>query len=168
MDASASAGELIGIARRCRPRAAMVPCDSAIVLAGGGIEGDHKGLKFPRRGITLLSIEDWQAALAELADLAGEVPLPWTARRANLLVRGVKLPQAAGAVIVAGDITLEVTAQTYPCRRMEAVHPGLMKALAPDWRGGVTARVVTGGEIRIGDRVGIISRPKSHRPRLPG
>lgn len=168
MDASASPGELIGIAWRDRPRAPMVTCESAVVVAGGGIEGDHKGLKFPRRGLTLLSVEDWLSALAELADLAGEVPLPWTARRANLLVQGVKLPRAAGAVIDVGEVRLEVTAQTYPCRRMEGVHQGLMKALAPAWRGGVTARVVNGGPIRFGDRVEIVSSPKPHRPRLPG
>lgn len=168
MDLSASRGKLIGIARRHQPRVPMEVVDSIRVTEGGGLEGDHKGLKFPKRGVTLLAIEDWRAALADLADLAGEVPLPWTARRANLLVEGVDLPQAARAVIAVGHVTLEVTAQTYPCRRMEAAHRGLLKALAPDWRGGITARVVAGGLIRVGDPVEIVSSPKPHRPRLPG
>jgi MOSC domain-containing protein YiiM len=139
----------------------------AEVTAGGGIDGDHKGVRFPKRGITILAREDWQAAIALLADLAGPVPLPWTARRANLFVEGVALPQAARAIIAIGPVRLEVTAQTYPCRRMEEAHPGLMKALGPDWRGGVSCRVLDGGPITLGDPVTVLSSPKPHRPRLP-
>ena len=57
------------------------------MTAGAGLEGDHKGAKFPKRGISILAREDWEAAIAMLADLAGPVPLPWTTRRANLLVK---------------------------------------------------------------------------------
>ena len=117
----------------------------------------------------MLAIEDWEAALAELVDLAGPVPLPWTMRRANLLVRGLRLPRVAGALLKVGPVLLEVTAQTYPCKRMDEAHPGLLKALAPDWRGGVTARVVEGGGIALGDAVAIISSPPERPPpRLPG
>ena len=146
---------------------------AAEVKAGGGLVGDHKGTKFPNRGVSILSHEAWESALAGLIDLAGPVPLPWIARRANLLVEGLALPQARGAIIALGpagphQLRLEVTAQTYPCRRMEAVHPGLMKALGPDWRGGVSCRVITGGHISLGDSVSIISSLTPHRPRLPG
>jgi MOSC domain-containing protein YiiM len=161
-------GRLIGIARRPRPRAPMEQVAFVEVVAGGGLDGDHKGLKFPRRGVTILSREDWQAAIAGLADLAGPVPLPWTMRRANLLVEGLALPQAKGAIIKVGPLLLEVTAETYPCSRMEAAHRGLLRALAPDWRGGVTCKVVEGGRIEAGDRVVIVSSPKPHRPKLPG
>lgn len=161
-------GRLIGIARRGRPRAPMEEITSVDVGAGGGLDGDHKGLKFPRRGVTILAREDWEAAIAGLADLAGPVPLAWTIRRANLLVEGVRLPQAKGAIITVGPLVLEVTAETYPCSRMEAAHRGLLRALAPDWRGGVTCRVVDGGVIGIGDRVVIVSSPKPHRMKLPG
>ena len=68
----------------------------AVVAAGAGLEGDHKGGKFPDRGVTVLAIEEWRAALAVFADLGGPVPLPWTVRRANLLVEGLWLPQAIG------------------------------------------------------------------------
>ena len=162
------AARLIGIARRPRPRAPMEVVDTVDVLAGGGLEGDHKGLKFPRRSLTLLAREDWEVALTALTDLAGPVPLPWTARRANLLVEGVRLPRSKGAILALGPLRLEVTAETYPCRRMEDVHQGLLKALAPDWRGGVTCRVVEGGRIAIGDEVVIVSSPPERRPKLPG
>ncbi len=163
-----SEGTLIGIARRPRVRAPMEEIAAVDVTAGAGLDGDHKGLKFPRRGVTILSREDWEAAIAGLADLAGPVPLPWTTRRANLLVEGLALPQAKGAIITVGPLLLEVTAETYPCSRMEAAHRGLLRALAPYWRGGVTCRVVEGGRIELGARVVVVSSPKPHRPRLPG
>lgn len=133
-----------------------------------GLQGDHKGLKFSRRQITILAREDWERAVAELPDLAGAVPLPWTIRRANLLVEGIALPRGTGSRMRIGPVLLEVTAQTYPCRRMEQAHPGLMKALAPDWRGGVTARVLEGGDIAVGDLVTVERSIRPHMPRLPG
>jgi MOSC domain-containing protein YiiM len=52
-----------------------------------------------------------------------------------------------------GDVELEVTKETAPCYLMDQAHEGLLRALKPDWRGGVCCRVVKGGEIRLGDRV---------------
>lgn len=167
-DLRGNEGTLIGIARRPKPRATMEEVAAVDISTGGGLDGDHKGLKFTRRGVTLLSREDWEAAVAMLADLAGPVPLAWTIRRANLLVEGLALPQAKGAVITVGTVLLEVTAETYPCSRMEAAHRGLLRALAPEWRGGVTCKVVQGGRIELGNRVVIVSSPKPHRPKLPG
>lgn len=161
-------GRLIGIARRDGRRRPMERIEQVRVAADGGLEGDHKGIKFPKRGVTILAREDWEAAIAELADLAGPVPLPWTERRANLLVEGVQLPKSIGSVLVVGGVRLEVTAQTYPCRRMDEAHQGLLKALAPNWRGGVSCSVVEGGVIALGDEVRVIARRKPHTPRLPG
>lgn len=158
-----SPGTLLAIVRRGAPRADMEAVEPGRITTGAGLDGDHKGAKFPRRGITILALEDWHAALEELTDLAGPVPLPWTVRRANLLVEGIRLPRARGAVLTIGAARLEVTAQTYPWRRMEQAHRGLMKALAPDWRGGVTCRVVEGGIVRLGDAVTIVSSPREIR-----
>lgn len=162
------AGHLIGIARRPRPRAPMELIDRVSIASGGGLDGDHKGLKFPRRGVTLLALEAWRAALDDLTDLAGPVPQPWTTRRANLLVEGIALPAVRGAMIRVGSVLLEVTAETYPCRRMEEANAGLLRALAKDARGGVTCRVLEGGHVRCGDVVDVLSCPTAHRPRLPG
>lgn len=161
------AGRVIGIARRPRVRAPMEVVDAIAIAAGGGLEGDHKGGRFPRRGVTLIELEAWEATVAELADLAGPVPLPWTARRANLLTEGVRLPQGRGALIAIGPVRLEVTGVTWPCRRMDEVHAGLLRALAQEGRGGVTARVLEGGSIGRGMALEVLTRPATNRPRLP-
>ena len=142
----------------------MQETSSGLVSVKAGLDGDFKGPKYPRRQITVLALEGWEAAPAEL----GHGSLPWTVRRANLLVAGVRLPRAAGGVVRVGQVRLEVTGQTYPCGRMEEACPGLLSALAKDWRGGVTARVLEGGAIAVGDEVEVLVDPPEIRPRLPG
>jgi MOSC domain-containing protein YiiM len=146
----------------------MEEIGEGLISAGGGLDGDHKGLKFPLRGITVLAREAWEAALAELQSADGPVMLPWTARRANLLVENAALPKARGGIVRIGPVLLEVTYPTQPCRRMEEAYPGLLKALHPDWRGGITARVLEGGTVRIGDAVEILVAPPEKQIRLPG
>jgi MOSC domain-containing protein YiiM len=166
---AAPAGRLVGIARREAVRAPMQEIDAGRISIERGLEGDHKGPKFRRRQITVLAREAWEQALAELAGRDGEpVHLPWTARRANLLVEGIALPKARGAVLSVGPVRLEVTDPTQPCRRMDEARPGLLKALHPDWRGGVTCRVLEGGDIAVGDPVEILLAPPPERAlRLP-
>jgi MOSC domain-containing protein YiiM len=102
-----------------------------------------------------MEAESWAAALDEL-ELAGDERLPWHARRANLLIECLRLPREAGTVIAIGaSLRIEVTVETEPCERMEALQAGLRAALTPDWRGGVCGRVLTDGEIAVGDEVRI-------------
>jgi len=158
-------GRLIGIARRASRRAPMEEVGQVSISLEAGLGGDHKGAKFPLRQVTVLSIEAWQAALD---DLPGKPDLTWTARRANLLVEAVRLPRAKGGLIAIGEVELEVTHQTVPCGRMDEAHDGLRKALHPEWRGGVTCRVVRAGTVQVGDFVEILHAPPEHRVTLPG
>ncbi len=146
-------GTLAGIARHDRPKGAMEVRDSAEIVPGEGVRGDFRGALKPghnKREVTLMAIEDWRQAALEV----GKPWLDWFDRRANLLTEGVALPHTPGARIRIGeDAVVEVTGETEPCERMEALAPGLRAALTPNWRGGVTTRVISGGPIRIGDAV---------------
>jgi MOSC domain-containing protein YiiM len=51
---------------------------------------------------------------------------------------------------------------------MDEVHPGLLKALAQNARGGVTCTVGGDGEIHLGDAVEILFDPPVREVRLPG
>ena len=48
---------------------------------------------------------------------------------------------------------LRVGGENRPCRLMDQFHDGLQAALDADWGGGVHARVLTDGVIRVGDPV---------------
>jgi MOSC domain-containing protein YiiM len=157
-------GTLIGIARRPRSRAPMEKVDAAHVSTGGGLSGDSKGVKFPKRQITILQRELWETALFTL----GNPPLEWTARRANLLVENIHLPRGIGSRLRVGPAELEVTAQTTPCARMDELWPGLRRALAPDWRGGITCKVVQDGHIALGDQVEIVVELPERKVHLLG
>jgi MOSC domain-containing protein YiiM len=150
----AGAGRLIGMARRDAPRAPMETLESGRISIELGLEGDWRGVrrpgKDPKRQVTVLAREAWAAACAELGR-----DVVWTARRSNLLVEALELPREPGAVIAIGDVRLEVTMQIDPCQRMEEAAPGLQAALVPDWRGGVGCRVISGGDIAVGDAIWI-------------
>lgn len=148
------AGRLIGIARKSRAHGPLETVDAVEIGLATGVHGDHRGATRPgksnRRQVTILRAEDWAAAIAELG-----IPVSWEQRRANLLVEGVDLPQAAGAMLRIGAALFEITGECDPCRRMDAVADGLQSALRPEWRGGRIARVIEGGHIALGDTVEI-------------
>lgn len=157
-------GRIRGLAVRSARREPMHCLEAVPVSVAAGLAGDCKGLKFRKRQVTVLALEDWVAACLEVGS-----DLPWTDRRANVLVEGLRLPRARGARLRLGPVLLEVTGQTSPCSRMQEVHQGLLKALAPDWRGGVTCQVLAGGHLAIGDVVEILSSPQPELPLpLPG
>lgn len=160
------AGTIIAMARRPERRAPMEEILAGDITLSAGLAGDFKGAKHPTRQITILAREDWQAALAELPPEAA--CLPWTTRRANIYCEGLRLPRAAGARLAIGKVVLEVTGQTHPCRRMDEAYPGLLKALGPNWRGGVTCKVVSGGPVRTGEGIRITHAPPETVRKLPG
>jgi MOSC domain-containing protein YiiM len=138
---------LLGIAIKPHGESVMRELTAAPLSCEHGVEGDSRGRPGPRQ-VTLLSHAAWQAACRELG-----IELHWVSRRANLLVDELPLQQSKGHHIHIGEAILEITGETDPCRRMEALHPGLFQALASEWRGGVTCRVVRGGQLGVGSPV---------------
>jgi len=147
----------------------METIEAVEISLGAGLHGDHKGLKFKNRAVTILSLEAWRETLDALAEQTGNqaaLNFDWTVRRANLLVEGLDLPKARGGRLRIGSVDLEFTYPTQPCKRMDEAAPGLLKAMHPDWRGGVTARVICGGRICLGDEVVVTNRPPDVKRRL--
>lgn len=142
---------LLGIAIKPHGETTMRELDAAELSCERGVEGDCRGRPGPRQ-VTLLSLADWQAACSELG-----IERHWTDRRANLLVDALPLAQTKGQHIHIGSAILQITGETDPCKRMEALHPGLFDALAKGWRGGVSCRVAKGGLLSIGSEVMLTS-----------
>lgn len=152
-------GRLIGIARRVMPRSPMEELQSVAVTAAAGVRGDFRGAvrpgRKPKRQVSILEIESWNAALHDLGIDGFDAPA-WHARRANLLLQGLRFPRETGYVLAIGaSLRIEVTMECDPCSRMEEVAAGLKGALMPDWRGGVLGTVLVDGEIAVGDEVRI-------------
>lgn len=136
-----------GLAITPKIMAPMETREAVSVSVEAGIDGDARGKKRGRQ-ISILFEEDWADAVAETGDA-----LPWTDRRANILVTGMRAPQAEGGVFTIGGVTLEVAMETDPCEIMEGLRPGLRQAMTPNWRGGVCCTVLEGGAIALGDDV---------------
>lgn len=150
-------GRIAGIARHERALGPIEVLDAVELIEGLGLAGDFRGTRKAgidgKRGVSLIEAGDWAAAIAECS-----AELPWSERRANLLVEGFDLPQQPGVRLRVGEALIEITDECDPCARMEAMHPGLRAALEPDWRGGALARVLQGGQVRIGDEIGIVDQ----------
>lgn len=138
---------LLGIARKAAKRGVVEVLDQADVSLERGVDGDWRG-KPGKRQVTLMTRASWQAACAKVGE-----ELPWTVRRANLLVDDLDLRESFGRQIRVGDVCLEVVEETKPCFRMDEQVAGLTEALRPDWRGGVCCRVLKAGKIGVGDIV---------------
>lgn len=76
---------------------------------------------------------------------------PAEARR-NLVVRGVALDELIGKRFRVGEVECFGQRRCEPCAHLERLtRPGVLRALMH--RGGLRADVLSGGEIRTGDRV---------------
>ncbi|WP_261664810.1 MOSC domain-containing protein [Deinococcus sp. Marseille-Q6407] len=101
-----------------------------------------------KRQVTLLQAEH----LPVIAALAGlDTATPEQLRR-NLLVSGLPLLALKDRRFWVGGVLLEGTGECHPCSRMEeTLGPGGYNAVRG--HGGITARVIVGGLVRVGDMV---------------
>jgi MOSC domain-containing protein YiiM len=137
-------------------RGPVRPVPEATAVPGRGLLGDRY-----ERGAGTFS--DWpkdhELTLVEaevLEDLARHHDVhfaPGETRR-NLTTRNVRLNDLVGRRFGLGpDVECEGTRLCEPCDHLEAVtgRPNLCRVMAH--RGGLRARILTGGTIRVGDRI---------------
>ena len=127
-------------------------------LAGIGLADDRLGKKgeseLSTRQVTLVQAEHLPV-IAQLAQLHGVAAVDPVRLRRNLVVSGINLLALRNARVQVGDAVLEVVGPCAPCSRMETeVGPGAYAAMRG--HGGMTARVITSGAIRVGDVVRVV------------
>jgi MOSC domain-containing protein YiiM len=156
-DAPVRAGRLTWIGLRPARRAPMTIVETARLETGQGLVGDRHARAGGARQVTLIAAE----SLAAIASHLGVAAVPPESLRRNLVTSGLNLIALKGRQIRIADAVLEISGECHPCSRMEeAFGPGGYNAVRG--LGGLTARVITGGPIRIGDPIARLGRGESH------
>lgn len=122
---------------------------SVTLVAGRGITGDrYRTTRNGGRQVTLIAEED----LAAIAAFLGLDSIPPELVRRNFVTRGINLMALKDRRFRIGSAVLEGAGDCAPCSRMEeALGPGGYNAMRG--RGGLTARIICGGDVRIGDAI---------------
>jgi MOSC domain-containing protein YiiM len=131
-------------------REPMTRVGEATARAGLGLEGDRyfrPDGNEPDREITLIEAEAVEALVRD-----EKVPFEVDESRRNVVTRGVALNHLVGREFSVGAARLRGIRLCEPCDHLQKLtRPGVMKGLLH--RGGLRARIVQDGPIRVGDPV---------------
>lgn len=116
-------------------------------LAGNADQGG-------KRQITLIDEARWREAEAELGTAVDP-----SARRANVMLRGIDLEATRGRTLRIGGCLVRIYNETRPCYQMDQAFRGLQAALSPRWRAGACGEIVQSGLIAVGDRAEWLAAP---------
>lgn len=155
----AQQGKLDAIYLRSARGVVCTQVQNAIALVGQGLQGDRSAVSKSRnplgskREVTLIQAEH----VAVIAKFLGK-PIDAALLRRNLVVSGINLLAAKSLFrdqtmqLKIGEVVLEITGPCEPCSKMEiAFGKGAYNAMRG--HGGVTAKVIVGGELSVNDKV---------------
>jgi len=120
-----------------------------VLATDGGLLGDHYGGGM--REVTLIQAEH----LAAVASLEGVPRVDPALVRRNIVVAGINLVALKDRRFRIGEALLAYSGPCHPCSRMEeALGAGGYNAMRG--HGGITARVLERGTLRVGDAVVVV------------
>jgi MOSC domain-containing protein YiiM len=151
------AGEVVAIHITSGPGAPMHEHAAVEAIAGEGLAGDRyrDGTGFysatptdpGARELTLIEAESLDAVLNETG-----IALDPAEHRRNITTRAIALEPLIGQRFRIGEVVCEGVRNCPPCNHLEEVTgKKVMKPLIH--RGGIRARIVEGGWIRVGDPI---------------
>lgn len=143
-------GRLEWIGVRPERKVPMQLLNRVTAIAGAGLEGDRRcnGTEGSARQVTLINAEHIQL----LEQLLGRDTISPELLRRNLVVSGINMIALRHQHFRIGEVVFEATAHCHPCVRMEqALGKGAVAAMLG--HGGVCAKILSSGEIKIGDSV---------------
>jgi MOSC domain-containing protein YiiM len=145
-------GRVENISIRPARRTPVQFLDSVHAIENAGLTGDHYASPGGPRQVTFIQAEhlDVIAALLNLSTLN-----PALTRR-NIVVSGINLLSLKGASFRIGEAVFEYSGECHPCSRMEE-NLGSGGYNAMRGHGGITARVITGGTVCVGDAVEVVN-----------
>lgn len=143
-------GRLQWIGLRPQRREPVVAVDNTYAIADLGLEGDRRcqGTPGSARQVTLINAEH----IAVVAQLLGRDSIDPALLRRNLVISGVNLHALRHQQFRIGEAIFLATAQCHPCSRMDEVL-GQGGQAAMLGHGGLCAKILKSGKIRVGDEV---------------
>lgn len=144
----AQAGEVVFLNVRPKRLAPVLVVAEVEAVQDRGLTGDRYSGKGGSRQVTLIQAEHLKA----IASFLGRESVEPELVRRNIVVRGINLLSLKGKRFRIGNAILEYSGECHPCSRMEAnLGPGGYNAMRG--HGGITAKVVETGTIRLGDSI---------------
>lgn len=142
-------GSIAWIGVRPQRRMPVDVVEMAVLDPDEGIHGDHYASRTGgHRHVTLLQREHLDA----IGSFLGRAAVDPAELRRNVVVAGLNLLALKGKSFRLGAAELAWTGECHPCSRMEEIlGPGGYNAVRG--HGGITARVLKGGTIRLGETV---------------
>lgn len=141
-------GQLEWIGLRPARKEPMQQVNEVNALAGLGLEGDRRCNASPNsaRQVTIISAEQ----IDLVARLLKRKEIDPALLRRNLVVSGINLNALRHQRFRIGEAEFVATAQCHPCSRMDgALGKGGCAAMLG--HGGLCAKIIIGGKIKIGD-----------------
>ena len=153
LSAAMRPGRVVWIGVRPARRESMLALESVQAEAGQGLEGDrYRTRTNGSRQVTLIQAEHLDAVASYLGRDAVDPAL----LRRNLVICGINLLGLKSKRFQLGGAILEYSGECHPCSRMEETF-GEGGFNAVRGHGGITARVVSGGDISVGDMLKVLS-----------
>jgi len=149
MDTMPQTGTVSWLGVRPARRAPLQAIPEVAAITDCGLAGDHyQGKPGSKRQVTLIQAEH----LATVASFMQWPALDPGLIRRNVVVRGINLLALKDKKFWIGEVLLAYTGSCHPCSRMEEnLGPGGYNAMRG--HGGITARILQGGIIKLGDVV---------------
>jgi MOSC domain-containing protein YiiM len=148
MTAPVRPGTVVWLGARPDRRVDMQVLESADLQVGKGLKGDRYKAENGNRQVTLIESE----SLATIASHLGKPGVPPEVLRRNIVVTGINLLALKGRRFRIGSTVLETSGECHPCSLLEeSLGTGGYNAVRG--LGGITARVIVGGRIALGDLV---------------
>jgi MOSC domain-containing protein YiiM len=126
-----------------------IPLNSANLVVGHGIEGDRKG-GHPKRNLNIMSYETLEALRNDgFSTLPGQMG-------EQIVIQGLDVGKLAegSRLLIGSNACVEVVSPRTGCQRFEHIQGKSPQQAAG--RMGVMAKVVTSGEIAVGDPVKLL------------
>lgn len=146
-------GQVLSIFIRPKPEESVVNLDQVLAVPGKGLQGDYyfagitpRGVD-PSRELTLIEKETLDAL-----EIDHNISLGPGESRRNLLTQNVPLNHLVGKEFRVGEVTLKGIRLCEPCAHLaKLTQDEILPALVH--RGGLRARILSEGIIRVGDSI---------------